>query len=266
MASRSIQVTLGLFSVPMGMESAIYKPPSLSNFCVGQPGKDGHDAVPVTAPSQCLKCGEITDKTVLKKGTKSGRQVTLVEQEKIAEARTEYAEKYEGEIKLIPHPAGEFLTATAPGDTLAFLTPTDAEKADRYQLMVAAVERHPELAFAGLFTPASAAPKTHLFMLQARHGVLLLQKRVREQAMKPVPSVGGVVDEKHMAVLDSWVELFTEPYDAAAYEDRYALALEQMIADGETLSMEKAVTPISSDAAEVMAKIAQLVKARKEAA
>lgn len=266
MAARNIQVTLGLFSVPMGMESAISRPPTMSNFCVGQPGHDAHEPVALTAPSRCGSCGEITDKTVLRKGIKSGRQVTMVDPGEITQAREEFAKKYEGEIKLVPHPASDFLTATTAGDTLSFLTPTDAAQADRYQLMVRAVESHPELVFAGLYTPASAAPKTHLFMLQVRHGVLLLQKRVREQAIKPIPSVGGAVDEKHVAVLDSWIEMFTEPYDSIAYEDKYALAIDQMIADGEVHAMERSLTPMSADDAEVMAKIAELVKAKKEAA
>lgn len=257
MAARKIKITFGLLTIEARRESATQSAATMSNLCQGQPGKAAHDPLPVKAPRRCDGCGEITDPSALVKGVKSGSTYTIVDSEELATAKEEYAGQHKGEIKLVPHPASDFLTATAPGDKLDFITPEDAGGADRYQLMVRLVASHPELAFAGLFTPMS---KTDLWMLQVRDGVLVMQNRVREQAIKAAPSVGGEVNEALYAMLDGSLDQFVVPYDPEAYEDRYAVAVAAMVAKGEQVSVDRAevATSVQMSDDELMAKLAKL--------
>lgn len=237
MAARNITLQFGLVTVPAKSEGAIEKKPDMSNMCLGQPDMPEHPATPVTAPKTCAHCGPIRDYTALKKGIKSGGSYTLVDQSEIAEAKAEFTAGYKGVLNLVPHPAADFLAATAPGESLNYLTPADASAAGHYKLLVRMVESHPELAFVGLHTPVSA---TNLFMLGVRDGVLVMEQRTRSQALKPAPSVGGDLNEGLYAMLEGALQAFITPYDADAYEDGYTKALQKMAAEGEQVTTDKA--------------------------
>lgn len=260
MAAQKITLQLGLVSVACKSEGAIDKPEDPKNLCVGQPGKDEHAPSPSMAPATCGVCGPITDRGALVKGFKQGDGTyAIVTQEDIAEAKEAYVKEYKGKLDLVPHPAQQFLNETAPGDTLNFITPADADSADRYQLLVKLVESHPELVFASLYTPRSA---TSLYMLRVRDGVLLMEKRTRSQSLKATPSVGGTINELLYAQLDGLLPMFVADYDPAAYEDRYQSALNEMIANAEqvatagTAATPAPVVKISDD--ELMAKLQAL--------
>lgn len=232
MAGRKLAIQFGLLNIAARSEVAIEKQASedMINVCVGQPGKEGHDALPLKAPKSCTSCGLITDYAVLKKGVKQGRAYALVEQEDVAEAKNDYAKLYKDVLNLIPHPAQQFLNDTAPGDTLHFLTPEDASGANHYQLLVKLIESHPEYAFASLYTPVSA---TSLYMVRVREGVLVMEKRVRSQAVKATPSVGGEVSDVWYAALEGMLPTLVTDYDAEAYEDKFQTALAKMMAAAE---------------------------------
>ena len=233
MAGRNLSLQFGLVALAVKSEVAIEKPASMSNMCTGQPGKKGHDATPVTAPKTCVACGPITDYDSLVKGVKQGNAYTIITQDEVAEAKDEYAAEHKGTLNLIPHPAQQFVAETAPGDTMHYLTPADAGSANHYQLLVKLIKSHPELVFASLYTPVSA---TALYIVLERNGVLVMQKRVRSQALKPTPSVGGEVNEQLFAMLEAVLPEFVTDYDAEAYEDKYEAAIAEMLAKLQALA------------------------------
>lgn len=261
MAARKITVGFGLMSIPGRMDGAVEQEEALPNLCKGQPGHDEHDPKPLKAPRVCEKCGPIVENSVLVKGRKSGSTYTIVEQEPIKEAREEFTRAYLDKIDLVPHPAGPFLAATAPGDKTYYITPEDAGGADHYQLLVRLIEAHPELVFVGLHAMKSASPRTHLWLMQVRDGVLVMQKRVREQALKAAPSVGGTVNEALYAVLDATLDQFVVDYDPETYEDGYALAVAKMIEEGEQVTVDEAkatAAPVKMSDDELIEKLAKL--------
>lgn len=245
MAQRNLMLKFGLIAIPCKTETAIEAEIAMSNLCVGQPGHEPHEATPVKAPTTCEACGPITDRTALVKGVKAGQTYTLINQEDVAAKKVEFAAEYKGVLDLIPHPADEFMAATAQGDTLHYVTPADAGGADHYQLIVKLVQDHPELVFAGLHTPVS---KTGLYMLRVRDGVLVLESRTRGQAVKATPSVGGAVNDALYQMLEALLDQFVQPYDAEKYEDRYKAAMEKMLAESSDVvtAAGKEATPVAT--------------------
>ena len=259
MAGRNIDLQLGMVAMALKSEVAVEKAPETRNMCVGQPDKEAHEAKLVVAPKSCTSCGDIVDPTLLVKGVKQGSSYAIIQQEDVAEAKAEYALQYKGVLAVVAHPSAQFLAETAPGDSLHYLTPADAATESRYKVMVKLIESHPELAFAGLHTPSSA---TALFMLRVRDGVLVMEKRTRSQALKPTPSVGGEVNDGMYAQIEGMLPFISADYDPEAYEDKYAAALEDMIANAETVTTggtetktKAAVVRISDD--ELVAKLAE---------
>jgi len=261
MAAARITVKLGLVSVACKSEGAIDKPEEAKTLCVGQPGKDEHAPSPRMRPSTCAVCGPTTDESALVKGFKvEDGTYALVSQDDIAEAKETYANEYKKVLDLVPHPAQQILSETAPADGLNYLTPADADAADHYRLLVKLVESHPELVFASLHTPRTA---TSLFVLRVKDGVLMMEKRTRSQNLKPAPSVGGTLNEALFSQLDGMLPMFVADYDPAAYEDKYLTALADMIASAEHGHLVGAGAPttapvvkISDD--ELMAKLQAL--------
>ncbi len=238
MPARKVTVQFGLLSIPAKLEKATETKPSYVNMCEGQPGHDPHPALPVKMPKTCAVCDEIVDHTVLVKGVKQGSTYAKVDQTAMAEAKAEYAKDYKGVVNLIAHPMAEFQANTAPGESINYVIPESDAAAGHYQLLRKLVENHPELAFASLYTPVSA---TNLFWLTVREGVLVLQQRVRTQELKPVPSIGGDVNDQLFGLLEATLE--ATPYDPAAYEDKYAVAVQALADAAEVVTIEGAAAP-----------------------
>lgn len=253
--TKTFALAFGLMSVTVKPDVAKISTPSLAYLCTGQPGHDEHAPSPRRQPPVCEVCGPITDATVLKRGVKSGRTYTLVDGEAAVEAKESYASTYTAALSIVPHPAVDFLAETGQGDTVHYLTPTDASQADHYALLAKLIGEHPELAFVGLYTPSTA---TSLYHLTVRDGVIVMLKRTREQQMKPLPSVGGNVNGALYDMLDGTLGMFVTDYDPADYEDTYASTVIDLIAAGESVSIEGAtVAPTVSDD-DLMAKLAAL--------
>lgn len=262
MAARNVQLQFGLISIPARTEVATEKAPSFSNLCTGQPGKDKHEPAPLKQPRTCDECGPVVDYDAIVKGQKNGKTYTIVDPAEIEAAKEKYAGEYKGVINLVPHPASDFLANTAPGDSVHYLTPADKAGEGHYQLLVKLIESHPELAFASLYTPVSA---TSLYRVTARDGVLVLEKRTRGEAMKPVPSVGGEVNEGLYAMLESTLEQFVTPYDPTAYEDKYGAAVKELLEAGDQVTVagggETVATPVQQSDEDLMAKLKALQEA-----
>lgn len=254
MAARNVRIEFGLMTLAAKMEGAIDKPPSFSNLCQGQPGHEPHDPKPLKAPRRCDDCGEITDTTVLVKGIRQGKTYTIVEQAEIAEAKEKYTAEYKGALNLVPHPAREFLDATAPGESVHYLTPADKSGENVYQMLRRVVEEHPDVVLVSLYTPVSA---TSLYMLTVRNGVLVLEQRTRTQALKPAPSVGGeVTNEKLYKMLEGTVEAMLTPYNPDDYEDGYRNAIRDIAASRDAVTVStgsgKTAAVVASDTEETL--------------
>lgn len=260
MAAGNITLSFGLMTLVLTKDTAVEKPTAMSNLCTGQDGVM-HDPSPLRASKTCDHCGPIVSYDNVVKGVKEGPTWRIVKAEDVQEAKAEFTAGYLKKIGLVPHPAGEFLRATQPGPSIYYLTPTTGgDAADQYQLLVKLIAEHPELAFVGLHTPRSV---TGLYMVTVRDGVLVMQERVREQAIKPAPSVGGEPKPLLYGMLDGLLDQMVVDYDPEAYEDRYALALDQMIAKADTVQVEsdtKTATPVAMSNDELMLKLAALRK------
>lgn len=243
MASSNITLALGLVTVTCKSEVATVSKTSLAYLCTGQPGHAEHPASPRRAPYVCETCGPITDDKALKRGVKSGKTYTIVDAEAATEAKESYAGQYKGTLKLVGHKASDFLAKTGQGDSTHYLTPADATQAEGYAILAALIERHPEVAFTGLYTPSTA---TALFHLTARDGVIVMLKRTREQSLKPMPAAPSEVNETYYAMLDGLLDGFTEDYDPATYEDAYANTLTDLVAQGDTVALDADATAVGS--------------------
>lgn len=257
-----ITVGFGLLSVACNTEGAIDKPVEPVNLCHGQPDKPEHEHAPLKRPATCDTCGPITDFTVLDKGYPEGGGYRVVDRDSLDEAREEIVAQYRRTLNLVPHPVAEFMAATGPGDTINYLVPRDVSAASHYALLAEFIGRHPELAFVSQHTPRSV---TSVYVVTVRQGVLVMTKRTRETSMKPVPVVGGAdFNPVLLDQLEAFLPGYTEAYDAALYEDQFRAALDRLVADGASITMDadsdKAATPVAVDDDALIAQFAALTK------
>lgn len=259
--ARNITINYGLLSIPCKYEPATVRDEGMKNLCVGQPGHPAHDATPLTMPKTCKSCGEITDFTVIKKGIKQGSTYAVVEQQDVADAKKQNVDLYKHKLDLVPVPAADFLLATSTGKSINYVTPA-AGSEDHYALLAKLVEDHPERAFVGQYTPVSRAG---LYRLTARGGVLVLEERTREQSMKPLPEVGGSVNEPMYDLLEATMDKMDQPYDPDTFEDKYALAVaemainaQDMVAIGKDTSKATTKATVPASDADLMAKLQAL--------
>jgi len=257
MAARKMKIEFGLMNLACRRESAVETQVELKNLCVGQEGKDAHGPTPLKQdPSYCPTCGEV-DKDLIVKGHGSGSSWTVLTAEQaaaLAEQKVEFGEHTS--LKLVAHPAGEFLGATETGGAVYYVWPEPTD-VDHYALLTRLIGSHPELAFTGLLS-LSTGGRAKLWLLRVRDNVLVLEERVREQAKKPAPVVEGEVNEKLLAMMEGALEAFTEPYDAEGYEDRYETAVKAAVEAGVHVEGDAATVVAKPSDEDLMAKLAAL--------
>lgn len=256
MASRKMKVGFGLMNLACRREGAVQAATELKNLCVGQSGKDAHAPTALKQdPSKCPECGDV-DRDTLVKGHGSAGAWTIVSAEDQAALEDV---KFKGAdsvtLNLVPHPSAEFLGRTDVGDGLYYVWP-EKEAAEHYALLVKVIDSHPELAFVGLFA-LSAAGQNKLWHLRVREGVIVMEERTREQALKPLPDLPeGAVNEALLGMVEATLDKFVVPYDASAYEDAYETAVQAAVAAGTTPEG----TSVAASDADIMAKLAELAK------
>lgn len=262
MAARKMKISFGLMSLDCRRESAREAEVELKPLCIGQAGHDAHPASPLKQdPSYCTACGPDVevDRATLVRGHGSGTTWTVLTAEQVAAlavSKTEFSEHTS--LKLVAHPAGEFLGATETGESVYYVTPEPAD-VDHYALLVRLIDQHSELAFTGLLSLSNGG-KAKLFWLRTREGVLVLEQRTREQSMKPTPAVEGSVNEKLLAMMEGALEAFVEPYSADDYEDRYATAVSQALGAG--VDTETGTPVAKSSDEDLMTKLAALASTK----
>lgn len=262
MAARNLMLKYGdLVAVPCKKEGAVQADVSFVNLCVGGVGDNpAHDPSPRKAPYTCTECGVLPpgDQGIVKGKAVDGGGFAILTAEEVAEAKSDYASEYKGEISLVAHPAADFFAATAPSDSVSYLTPASDGVAGQYATMAAFIESHPELAFVGLNTPESV---TALFHVTSRKGTLVMEKRVRSQSLKPAPRFDAEPMGKLVMFLDMTLEDSLTPYDADAYEDHYQMAIEQLAEDtaryvaDPTTKVGAVSTPVGKSDADLLAKL-----------
>jgi hypothetical protein len=237
MAARNITLQFAeIVSIALKKEGAIDKDSGFLNLCVGGHGDlPEHAPTPRKAPYTCPTCGPLPpgDQGIVKGKAVDGGYAILTPEE-IADAKSDYGDGYKGAINLVAHPAAEFLAATAPGDSVSYLTPASDAVINQYATIVAFIESHPELVFVGLNNPQSV---TALFQVTARNGVLVMEKRVRSERLKPVPKFDGQPMAKLLAFLDMVLEdeAVLKPYKALDYADQYAATIAELASEASRL-------------------------------
>jgi non-homologous end joining protein Ku len=265
--ARNITINYGLLSVAAKYEPANLRAESMVNLCVGQPGHPQHDASPLTMPKHCTACGPIVDFDVIVKGIKTGEGYAVVTQQEVADAKKLNVEQFKGKIDIVPFTSTEFLTATGQGASLQYVTPVKGSE-DHYQLLLKLISEHPELTFAGQYTPVSKAGLYRLTVRTAATGeaCLVMEERTREQSMKPVPETSGDVNDALFGLLEATLDKMEQPYDPALFEDTYAVAVAQMALDASDMVNVKAGTVEKSAVVKVSdADLAAKLKALAEA-
>jgi non-homologous end joining protein Ku len=267
MPARNITLSFAALSLPGKVHKATESEPETANLCVGQPGHEAHAALPVKKPTVCTQCGEVTDRTALQKAIKLGTDTyALIDADDLATAKVTYNESYKAVIELIPHPAEEFLASTGPGGMLNYVTPAGIHGANQYRVLVKIIEDHPELAFVGLHTPSSV---TALWHIRAHKGVLVMEERVRQDNLRPVPEVlDGEVNATMLKMLETFLPELVVPYTAEAYEDSYGKAVAAMQAVADIVSTaSEVITPAGGTDNQVIELLeAQMAKITKAAA
>lgn len=257
MAARKMKIEFGLMNIDCRRESAVQTSVELKSLCVGQEGKDAHPPTPLKQdPSYCATCGPV-DRDHLVKGHGSGTTWTVLSADQVSalsEKKHEFSEHTS--LKIIAHQAGEFLAATTVGSHTYYVTP-EATDAAHYALLVRLIEAHPELTFAGLLS-LSTGGDAYLWSLRVHEGVLVLEERIRPEALKPAPQVEGEVNEQLLAMVETSLGMFIAPFDVSTYEDKYAAALNSALAEGQTVSTDSATPVVKQSDDDLMAKLAAL--------
>jgi non-homologous end joining protein Ku len=261
MATRNLTVRYGdLVAIACKKEGAVQTDVDPVPLCVGGVGdKPEHEPTRRKAPMTCEHCGVLPpgNQGIVKGYPLDGGGFAILTTDEVAEAKATYTSEYKGEISLVAHPAAEFFAATAPGDSVSYLTPATDSVAGQYATMAAFIESHPELAFVGLNTPGSV---TALFHVTSRNGTLVMEKRVRSQSLKPAPKFDAEPMAKLVMFLDMTLEDSLTPYDANAYEDHYKMAIEQLAEDtarfvADPGKVGAVSTPVGNSDADLLAKL-----------
>lgn len=252
--ARNITINYGLLSVAAKYEPATVRAEPMVNLCVGQPTTNQHDPSPLTMPKHCTTCGPITDFDAIVKGIKTPDGYAVVTQQDVADAKKANVEQFKGKIDIIPFTTGQFMTATGQAGSVQYVTPVKGSE-DHYQLLLKLVQEHPELTFAGQYTPVSKVALYRLAVRTAPTGeaCLVMEERSREQSMKPVPSTSGDVNEALFDLLEATLPKMEQSYDPSLFEDTYALAVAKMAIDAQdtvnvkSSSTEKATAKVVAD-------------------
>jgi DNA end-binding protein Ku len=260
---KGVALTLGLISTSVRIEQANEKAEdtALRTICVGQ-GTE-HEPVPITMRTACPTCGEIADRSLLRKGKQVGDGYVVVTQEEVAELKHEYDDAYKKKIELVAHPLEQVLDRTDQGDKTYVLLPEGTT--DGYLHILNAMREHPELALVGRFTPTSRATT---FMLVERDGVIVAQERVAAAKQRTFEAVEGDVNPAYQAMVNTLVDAITTDFDPSNYEDSYAKALTELVANREVVPLAaatdtKTTAPKSgADLAALAAYVEQLQKAK----
>jgi non-homologous end joining protein Ku len=258
--AKNITLSLGLISATVRVESATTTAESFKSVCTGQDGAT-HDPIPVKAPRKCESCGELAYGAPVSKAREVGGGLVLVTDEEIAQAKAAHDEKFKGAVQLVAHQAGDVAGATAQGEKLYQLVPEGEHS--RYALIARLVAEHPELAFVSMYTVRSRAA---MYVLRSRNGVLLLEERVTQDRLKPLPQVETTVNEAMLGMAETLLpDLITE-FNVADYTDKYLAAIEALVAGRDAVSSALAtVTPIRQTDDDLMAKLAAAVQEKEPA-
>lgn len=265
MAMSKIMLGMSLITFPAKLDTAVQTQEPFKSLCVGQQGKPAHDALAITMPKTCAKCGPIADYQSLKKGLKSGDGFVVFEATEIAQAQQDTAIP-KGEVSLVPVGADKFFGETAQGEKL-YVVHVDAMAANQYALIVQAVEKHPDLAFIAQYMPRTRAG---LYVARVRDGVLMLEERVRHENLKALPAPVGTPDPQFVTVLDSLIPTMVTEFDPVAYADKYAEQIKALAAAKSTTpgaAPAHAATPVATPSnADLLSKLQALATQSKGAA
>ena len=222
MAGRKVTLAFSVVSVPARLNKAVDDPVSLKTLCVGQAGLDAHDPLPITMPRTCTTCGPITNPNMLVKGVPTDSGFAVVSADDVKEARADTSAQFKGTMNLVPHDAEAFYAATGQGTSLQYVEPEDEKSAKHYHSLAAMIEAHPEYAFATLFTPVSRAA---LFVARVREGVIVMEERVFNERLRPMPVIAGEADQAYVDVFETLLPTLVAPVDKDTYTDDYTKAL-----------------------------------------
>lgn len=237
----NVTVGLGLISTTVSVHSGkdAEQKTQTVNCCVGQADKS-HAPTPVTRPLTCEHCGELAHEGKLVKGKRVGQGVVLLTYAEVAELKAEELQ-FKGVVGLAPFPAAQVAMHTVQGDKLYQLHPKVND--GRYATLAAIIADSPEVAFLARYTVRTRAS---LFWVRVNDGVILLEERTHEAALRPLPKLDSDVDAKMFMAGKAMLPVFIEDFNPELFRNTYKDKLDKMTAKKDVVSTEALDTVLYS--------------------
>jgi len=219
-----VLLQFGMITAIVDIDNAVQSKDGLKTVCLGPTGTEH---VP-TAIRQHIKCPECAneDTGTFKKASVLGDQFIVVEKEEVATAKASTVGASKKLIALQAHPASEVHTQTIQGGGVYQLHAAKGMEAV-VSLLTDTLQRHPELAFTGLWSPAG---RQNFYEVKAFGDTLVMEERARTEQLKIVPSTLEVINPAFQAQIDALLTVGVVPYDPATYVDTYDKMLDDILA------------------------------------
>lgn len=211
-----VALTFGLVTINVAVHNALDKPKSGNKLVCTGTGKE-HPLSLIRQVHTCAECGEVPY-TALKRARPVADGLVLLEDEEIAEARTDSLATKTA-TALSPHPSEQVESTTVPGSAMYYLMPNPGFES-AYAIVATLVAAHPELAFMSLWTPRT---RTGQFLLRSVDGVLVWQERVRQENVRSRPEVSADAPAPMVAMAEQVLSLpgVVSDYDPTTYADTF---------------------------------------------
>lgn len=213
---KNVALSFSLLTATVNVVSALVPKERNVTVCTGAGGHPEHDPMRIKQESTCAQCGTVGYHELHKAREVSDGLVLLTAEDITAVAQD--ATQWKAKMTLTPHPGADVETSTAPGGKAYYLEPVGGHE-QSYQVIVAMVQAHPELAFVTRWTPRSTMG---VFRLIAHDGVLLMQERVAGDKVQPAPTFAPVdVPEALLGMAEQVLGLdgVIAPFDLDTYKD-----------------------------------------------
>lgn len=261
---KGITLSLGLISEQVKLTGAVDKSSGdeqLKTLCVGMDGTE-HAPSAISSKYHCPTCGDIHDRTQLKKGRPSGDGFVVVNPEDLNELKADTSEQFKKEVSLTAHPAEQVLNGTVSGDKRYYLQPEAAGQ--RFAVIRSLIADNPQYAFLAQYTVSA---RVSTYMARVEGDAILLEERT-PAALLPAPQIEAEPNEAMLEMAEQLLGTLVTDFDASNYADTYTERLREMldaaeVTEGDTTTPVVAAAPKQSKDDALMAALEAQLKAAK---